>query len=68
MPKYGLENIHNIVLLSHGGAGKTSLSESMLFNAGVITAWVELMMAPLRRTMTLKKPNAASVSIYRYFP
>jgi elongation factor G len=36
MPKYGLENIHNIVLLSHGGAGKTSLSESMLFNAGVI--------------------------------
>ena len=36
MPKYGLENIHNIVLLSHGGAGKTSLSEAMLFNAGVI--------------------------------
>jgi elongation factor G len=37
MPKYGLENIHNIVLLSHGGAGKTSLSEAMLFNAGVIS-------------------------------
>jgi len=36
MPKYSLENIHNIVLLSHGGAGKTSLSEAMLFNAGVI--------------------------------
>ena len=36
MPKYGLENIHNVVLLSHGGAGKTSLSEAMLFNAGVI--------------------------------
>jgi elongation factor G len=36
MPKYGLENIHNIVLLSHGGAGKTLLSEAMLFNAGVI--------------------------------
>ena len=36
MPKYGLENIHNVVLLSHGGAGKTSLSEAMLFNAGAI--------------------------------
>jgi elongation factor G len=36
MPKYGLENIHNVVLLSHGGAGKTSLSEAMLFDAGVI--------------------------------
>ncbi len=36
MPKYGLENIHNIVLLSHSGAGKTSLSEAMLFDAGVI--------------------------------
>jgi len=37
MPKYGLENIHNVVLLSHGGAGKTSLSEAILFNAGAIS-------------------------------
>jgi len=37
MPKYGLDNIHNVVLLSHGGAGKTSLSEAILFNAGVIS-------------------------------
>ncbi len=36
MPKYGLDNIRNIVLLSHGGAGKTSISEAMLFNAGAI--------------------------------
>ena len=36
MPKYGLENIHNVVLLSHGGAGKTSISEAMLFNAGAV--------------------------------
>ncbi|MFA5308076.1 MAG: elongation factor G [Dehalococcoidales bacterium] len=36
MPKYGPDNIHNVVLLSHGGAGKTSISEAMLFNAGVI--------------------------------
>jgi elongation factor G len=37
MPKYGLDNTQNIVLLSHGGAGKTLLSEAMLFNAGVIS-------------------------------
>ena len=36
MEKYGLDNIHNIVLLSHGGAGKTTLAEAMLFNAGAI--------------------------------
>ena len=37
MPKYGLDNTQNIVFLSHGGAGKTTLSEAMLLNAGVIS-------------------------------
>jgi len=37
MKQYGLENIRNVVLLSHGGAGKTSLSEAILFTAGAIT-------------------------------
>ncbi len=36
MEQYGLENIRNLVLLSHNGAGKTSLSEAILFNCGVI--------------------------------
>ncbi|MDD5127123.1 MAG: elongation factor G [Dehalococcoidales bacterium] len=36
MPQFGLANIRNIVLLSHGGAGKTSISEAVLFTAGVI--------------------------------
>src|SRR3972149_11054258 len=35
MQIYGLDSIHNVVFLSHGGAGKTSLSEAMLFTAGV---------------------------------
>ena len=35
--KHGLENIRNTVLLAHGGAGKTSLSEAMLFTAGAIS-------------------------------
>ena len=36
MPKQGMENIRNVVLLSHSGAGKTSAAEAMLFNAGAI--------------------------------
>ena len=34
---YGLENIRNIVLLSHNGAGKTSLAEAVMYNCGLIT-------------------------------
>ncbi|MFC2051501.1 elongation factor G [Chloroflexota bacterium] len=37
MEQYGLENIRNIVLLAHCGAGKTSLSEAILFTAKAIT-------------------------------
>lgn len=36
MKSYRTEQIRNITLLSHGGAGKTSLSEAMLFNTGAI--------------------------------
>ncbi len=37
MPQYGLENIRNVVLLSHCGAGKTSLSEVILFTTKTIS-------------------------------
>ena len=36
MQQYGLENIRNLCLLSHNGAGKTSVSEAILFNAKAI--------------------------------
>jgi len=36
MEKFGLENIRNLALLSHCGAGKTSASEAILFTAGAI--------------------------------
>jgi elongation factor G len=35
MKQYGLDNIRNVVLLSHSGAGKTSLTEAVLFTAGI---------------------------------
>src|SRR4030042_5170252 len=36
MHNYSTEQIRNVVLLSHCGAGKTSLSEAMLFASGAI--------------------------------
>ncbi len=37
MKEYPAENLRTVVLLSHQGAGKTSLAEAMLFDAGVTT-------------------------------
>jgi len=37
MKQYPPSQIRNIILLSHSGAGKTSLAEAMLFTTGAIT-------------------------------
>ncbi|HVM36242.1 MAG TPA: elongation factor G [Actinomycetota bacterium] len=37
MKSYPTENIRNVVLVGHGGAGKTSLAEAMLFRSGAVT-------------------------------
>jgi elongation factor G len=37
MKEYATENIRNLALIAHGGTGKTSLSEAMLFNTGAIS-------------------------------
>ena len=36
MPTYDTNHVKNIVLLGHAGCGKTTMAESMLFEAGVI--------------------------------
>ncbi len=36
MGSYKVEQLRNVSLISHSGAGKTSLAEAMAFNAGVI--------------------------------
>ncbi|MHB1160562.1 MAG: elongation factor G [Chloroflexota bacterium] len=37
MKEYQAEQIRNVGLFSHGGAGKTSLAEAMLFQSGAVT-------------------------------
>ncbi|HHW47555.1 MAG TPA: elongation factor G [Clostridiaceae bacterium] len=36
MKDYTVKKLRNVCLLSHGGAGKTTLAEAMLFNTGVL--------------------------------
>jgi elongation factor G len=38
VPKYTTESIHTLALVGHGGAGKTTLAEALLFKAGAIAA------------------------------
>ena len=37
MPTVDVRNLRNVALVSHSGAGKTSLSETLLFNANATT-------------------------------
>jgi len=36
MKDYSVKKLRNVCLLAHGGAGKTTLAEAMLFNTGVL--------------------------------
>ncbi len=37
MRDFGMKDIRNVMLCGHGGVGKTTIAEAMLFNSGVLT-------------------------------
>ena len=37
MPSYTTADIRNVLLAGHGGSGKTTLADAMLFAAGTVT-------------------------------
>jgi len=39
MKDYKTEDIRNVVLIGHGGTGKTTLAEAMLFASGAIRGY-----------------------------
>jgi len=43
MKEYGTDNLRNVALISHQGAGKTSLAEALLFNTGAINRLGEVL-------------------------
>ena len=62
MEQFTLENIRNVALLSHSGAGKTSLSEASYSTPKLSTGWVESMRELLPRITTRMKYSVKSVS------
>ncbi len=54
MKVYRTDEIRNVVLLGHGGSGKTSLAEAMAYVSGRQTVWERLRMVT-RSVILIKK-------------
>ena len=60
--KKELEKIRNIAIIGHGGAGKTSLSDAFLFDAGVLIVLARWMMKRHYSTLNRRRLKGESLS------
>ena len=67
MQNYSTDHIRNVVLLSHCGAGKTSLSEAMLFTSGAIPRLGRVDDGSSTSDLTRMRSSARSASTCRCF-
>ena len=58
MKVYRTDEIRNVVLLGHGGSGKTSLAEAMLLYQEQSVVW-ERFPSPIRPVILIKKSRSA---------
>ena len=58
MKVYRTDEIRNVVLLGHGGSGKTSLVEAMLYVSGASTR-MEILYTQIQSVILTKKNRSA---------
>ena len=55
MKVYRTDEIRNVVLLGHGGSGKTSLAEAMLYVSGATNRMGKISEMPIRSVILIKR-------------
>lgn len=65
MKDYTAKDIRNVGVFGHGGEGKTTLTEAMLFNAGLLERLGKVETARRPPTLTRRRSSAPSPSTWR---
>ena len=68
MDVFRTDRIRNVVLLGHGGAGKTTLTEAMAYLSGITNRLGKVADGIPSAIMIKRKSNVNSQSVQPWFP